>query len=294
MPAGFPGGPYHPSGPPLTGTRWYGMPMRAKYDPVFRAQLLNGSQPHRVARETEIDARVATEAPRVPWDEFVGDVLHWKADEHFALIGPTGQGKTTMLLNVLPLHPYVVIFATKPRDATMDSLATSGYLRMDRWRSLDAEQFPRRILWPDATRLSSEIGQKRIFEDAMDRIYREGGWTVAIDELWWISKKLKMENDIKTYLQQGRSLYISLLMATQRPANVPVEIYDQSTHIMFWRDNDELNLKRMGGIGWKSAALIRSVVANLEDHQVLYVNTRSGKMFRTRCPNVDPALYDVR
>jgi len=268
--------------------------MRAKYDPVFRAQLLNGSQPHRVARETEIDARVATEAPRVPWDEFVGDVLHWKADEHFALIGPTGQGKTTMLLNVLPLHPYVVIFATKPRDATMDSLATSGYLRMDRWRSLDAEQFPRRILWPDATRLSSEIGQKRIFEDAMDRIYREGGWTVAIDELWWISKKLKMENDIKTYLQQGRSLYISLLMATQRPANVPVEIYDQSTHIMFWRDNDELNLKRMGGIGWKSAALIRSVVANLEDHQVLYVNTRSGKMFRTRCPNVDPALYDVR
>ncbi len=43
-------------------------------------------------------ATVATNAPRVPWDKFSKNVLQWKSGEHLALIGPTGLGKTTMLL----------------------------------------------------------------------------------------------------------------------------------------------------------------------------------------------------
>jgi hypothetical protein len=231
-------------------------------------------------------ARVSVEAPRVPWHVFRSNVLQWKAGEHFGLIGPTGGGKTTMLLNLLPMHPFVTVFATKPRDETMDSLINTGYVKMDAWKSLDPMQFPRRVLWPNATSLGSEVEQERVFRHAFDAIYREGGWTVAIDETWYMTNILNLGRAIKTYLLQARSLRISLICATQRPVSIPVEVYDQSTHLMFWRDNDERNLSRIAGISYLSADLIRHLVAGLESHQVLYINTRTGQMVRTRCPDV--------
>jgi len=231
-------------------------------------------------------ARVSKEAPRIPWDEFIRDYFRWNQGEHTALIGPTGQGKTTLLTNLLPLHPFVVVFATKPKDESMERLIRTGYYPIKRWQSLDPSKFPRRVLWPDAFELDSVNTQAEVFHEAFARIYREGGWTVAIDELWYVNNILKLERDVKTYLLQARALGISLLAATQRPAWVPLEVYDQSTHLFFWRDNDEQNLKRLSGISFRSANLIRSVVADLERFQVLYINTRTGEMLRTRAPKI--------
>lgn len=231
-------------------------------------------------------ARISNEAPRVPWDIFVRKYFKWKHGEHVGLIGPTGLGKTTLLVNILPYHPYVVVFATKPRDKTMDGLINSGYLRMRKWESMDAQQFPRRVLWPDASRMDSHDVQKAVFHDAFQRIYREGGWTVALDETWYMDNVLKLEGDIKTYLLQARSLGISLVTATQRPAWVPREIYTSCTHLFFWRVNDETDLRSLSGIGWKSSEVIRQAVANLDLYQALYINTRTGEMVRTRCPEI--------
>lgn len=232
-------------------------------------------------------ARLATEAPRVPWDVFITRILQWRSGEHFALIGPTGQGKTTMLHNLLPLHPFVTIFATKPRDDSMDALARSGYKVFRKWpQGLDPHDVPRRIIWPDARKMDSETEMRAVFHDAFARIYREGSWTLALDEMRYISENLRLEADVKTFLMQARSLGISMLNATQRPAFVPLEVYDQSTHLMFWRDNDETNLRRLSGISYRSADLIREIVSDLERFQVLYINTRDGRMVRTRCPRV--------
>ena len=230
------------------------------------------------------------EAPRVPWDEFLRNVLQWKQGEHFALIGPTGQGKTTMARSILPLHYYTTVFATKPYDETMDALIRTGYVRMERWRSIPADEYPKRVLWPNIARLKGKQArldlQKQVFDDAFDAIYLEKGWTVYLDELWYFSNRLGMDSWIEEYLSQARSLRVSLLMATQRPAWIPVMVYDQSSHLMFWRDNDETNLRRISGISYRSADLIRGIVSNLEPYQVLYINTRTGRMCRTRCPDV--------
>ena len=231
-------------------------------------------------------ARMANEAPRMPWDVFMRDRFKWRQGEHVALIGPTGQGKTTLLTHLLPIHPYVVVFATKPKDESMEGLIRTGYEPIRRWVTMDPQKFPRRVLWPDASALDSVATQREVFHDAFARIYREGGWTVAIDELWYIDNILKLEMDVKTYLLQARALGISLLVATQRPAWVPLEVYDQSTHLFFWRDNDETNLRRLSGISFRSADLIRSVVMDLERYQVLYINTRTGQMLRTRSPKI--------
>lgn len=239
--------------------------------------------------DTRRMAQFSTNAPRIPWNEFQPWlVANWKAGEHVSLIGPTGLGKTTMLMNMLPMHPFVTVFATKPRDKTMDALIEhDGYVRFDRWpNGLDPVQFPRRVIWPDATRLDSAAVQKEVFADAFAKVYREGGWTLALDETWYVDDILGLGKEIKTYLLQARSLDISLVSAFQRPAWVPRELYSSSTHLMFWRTNDETDLRSLSGIGFRSAQLIRDVVSDLDLYQVLYINSRTGFMCRTKCPNV--------
>jgi hypothetical protein len=121
--------------------------------------------------------------------------------------------------------------------------------------------------------------------NAFEKIYREGNWTLYLDELWFIAKMLKLEYEVKMFLLQSRSNGISLVIATQRPAWIPLEVYDNSTWVFFWRDNDETNLKRISGISWLSKNLVQMVVANLDRFEALAINTRTGKMVRTKAPN---------
>jgi hypothetical protein len=230
--------------------------------------------------------RLSVQAPRVPWDVFIRERFQWGSGEHVALIGPTGQGKTTLLLNLLPEHPYVVVFANKPRDRTMDALVRQGYKKMRKWRSIPARSAPRRVLWPEARVLRSDASQREVFVDAMNRIYREGGWTLVLDETSYITKDLNLDAEVKTFLRLGRSLEISLVTSIQRPAWVPLEIYSQSTHLFIWRTNDESDLTRLSGLGAANNATARMVVENLEPYQVLYINTRTGEMVRTRAPKM--------
>ena len=231
---------------------------------------------------------IGREAPRVSWPTFMSREFHWNTreeGEHIGLIGPTGQGKTTLLTELLPLKKYVAVAATKPRDRVMNELITRrGYLKLERWRDLDPRDHPRRVVWPDATKIDSEDHQKAIFHDMLARIYREGNWTLAIDELWYFDQVLGLRRDIQVMLLQARSLGISLVGATQRPAWVPRELYTSSTHLFFWLTNDETDLKSLSGIGFKSARLISEVVSNLDQYETLYINTRTGKMCRTKVP----------
>lgn len=240
-------------------------------------------QPRR-DNDDESLARLATDAPRIPWDVFKKDVFRWEKGEHLAAVGPTGQGKTTLLHALLPSHKYTVVLATKPKDKSMDRLAMDDYVIFKQWRSVPAAEVPRRILWPNSRVLDSRAIQKDVLSHALQKIYLEGGWTVAIDELWYIINILGMEEYVKLYLLQARALGISLVGATQRPVSIPLEVYDQSTHLFFFRDNDEANLKRLSGISYRSAGMIRQIISNLDRFQVLYVNTRTGQMVRTRAP----------
>jgi hypothetical protein len=225
-------------------------------------------------------------APVLTWEQFTEYVFRWRQGEHCALIGPTGSGKTTLALALLQFRKYVVALGTKPRDSTLSQLiARGGFKRMSKWERESPTMSPKRVLWPDASQMNSAVVQRNQFQNALDHIYREGGWCVYIDELWFIIHHLKLELAVKTYLQQARALQISLVVATQRPAHVPLEVYDQSTHLFFWLDNDERNLKRISGISWLSADLVRHLVSRLEHHQVLYINTRTGRMFRTKAPS---------
>lgn len=247
----------------------------------------------RIARDGDARmAMLAMEAPRIPWDKF-NALFDFHPGEHVAIIGPTGRGKTLLQKNVLPRYPFVAAFATKPQDETMERLITDGgYIRLAAWYRLNPIDHPRRVIWPNARKLDSRQLQYRVFKDCFERIFAEGGrpkdkpvgWAIAIDELWYVANLLNLSQEVKLILLQGRSLGISLVTATQRPSGVPLEIYDQSTHLFFFRDSDRVNLDRLSAIQARDSALVRAAVSNLDDHQVLYVNNVTGRMARTRIP----------
>lgn len=223
-------------------------------------------------------------APRVSWGEFLDRHFRWYPGQHIGLIGPTNSGKTTLLLQLLPMRKYVTVVGTKPRDVVLKGLESQGYVRMARWdKSIPAEVLPRRLLWPDATRMNSLKNQRDVIAQGLMEMYQATCWCVAIDELWYLIHMLKLEQFVRVYLQQARSLNMSIVVATQRPAFVPLEVYDQSTHLFFWLDNDERNLRRISGISYRSSKQVRETVAHLVEHEVLYVNTITGEMVRTMC-----------
>lgn len=243
---------------------------------------------------SEQKAWMAREAPRKPWAKFIAQDFHPIPGEHVGIIGTTGAGKTHLQNSILPFWPFVVAFATKNTDITMERMIKhSGFERFARWYPLSPIDHPRRVIWPPVKNLKTQTAaQRQVFDHAIESIWAEGGrpadkpvgWAIAVDELWWFSNKLGMDEYIKVILLQGRSNGVSLIAATQRPAWVPVELYSMSTHLFFFHETDDVNLRRISEINSQNKSGVRQLVMSLDTHQVLYVNTRTGKMVRTRAP----------
>jgi hypothetical protein len=128
------------------------------------------------------------------------------------------------------------------------------------------------------------LGQREAIRSCLQDIYRSGGWAVFADEMTYIVNFLGLGPYCELLWQQGRSLNVSLVAATQRPKKIPLAAYDQATHLFLFRDSDDVNLKRFGEISGVNNREVRDAVPRLARHDVLYVNTRDGELFITRAP----------
>jgi hypothetical protein len=232
----------------------------------------------------ERNALLSQYAPRLAWEEF-WTRFEWKQSQHVGLIGPNGSGKTTMQIAILPKRTYVCVLATKPSDETLDDLIENhGYDKYVEWLDVDPDKSPRRIIWPNAKQLGAKEKQTEVFHKAMSQMFIDGRWCVAIDEGYYFAKRLHLADDMMDYWTQARSNLLSFVVGTQRPAWVPLEMYDESTHLFIWRLNEAAALKRVSDLGAANADVAKMAIANLDEHQCLYINKRSGFMCRTRAP----------
>lgn len=218
--------------------------------------------------------------PRHEWQSFLADVFDWKQGEHVSAVGPTGSGKTTILEAILPFRQWVVVVGTKPKDDNLSRLQKQGYRRIKEWPPPALCQ--RVLLWPTFRGRRDLPTQRAVIQAALSDVFARGGWTVNADELAYLCEMLRLELDLKLIWQQGRSSGVTLVGATQRPAFVPLEMYSAATHVFFFRTNDKRDLDRIGGIGSTDPQLIRYYVANLAEHDALYLNTRTGFLCVTR------------
>lgn len=197
------------------------------------------------------------------------------------LIGPTGSGKTTLTNELVDFRRYSIFLGSKRVDETQDELKGLGFVQV-----ADADQ-----IHPDVSRrwyVKPKVNPKsdanavidhnrQVLRETLMRAYHEGGWAVWIDEGRYLSDLLQLKKEMVLLLTQGRSQKNSVIVGTQRPRHVPLEAYDQATHVFIWRDPDLQNVARVAEIIGMNKREAQQAVANLEFHEFLYYNTHTGE-----------------
>lgn len=210
----------------------------------------------------------------------------WKQGEHVLSVAPTGMGKTVInkrLLNYREMrHGYICVLATKPFDIELSELEKRRYLRVSDNHLWSAASYPRILLWPEAGNFSNLTEQRKVFMRALQGMWKAKKWTVMLNELRYLTEHLRLKQEINTLYLQARSSKMSLTAETQRPRNVPLEAFSQSTHVFFGPCRDDEDLKRISGIGNADPKQLRAVVVGLQKYDFAYVNAVSGEVVTTK------------
>lgn len=224
-------------------------------------------------------SREITPPQKISWSQFLEQFV-WFQGEHVTLIGPTGCGKTTLALAILPRRKYQIVVATKPEDPLLDEL--KGYKLIRNGELPPSEIFPKVIYWPPVESIKQVKEQGEVIGGLLENVYVAGKYCLYFDEVRYVTNFLKLAPLVEVLWLQGRSLKVSLVAATQRPRGIPLTAYSQATHLFLWRDSDAENLKRLSELGAADVHTIRYVLPRLAKHDVLYVNTRTGDIYITK------------
>lgn len=223
--------------------------------------------------------------PFMPWEEFIPR-FQWRQGEHVAMIAATQSGKTTLARAILPLRRYVVMLATKNKDPVIDEFRRDGYIVQREWTPIPVA-YPRVILKPPLEDADHMDDQRQAFKACLHDAFRSGGWTIYADEVRYLTQNLQLQHQMELLWLQAASAKSSIVALTQRPAWVPLELYNASTHIFLWSENDHRNLKRLSELDGANTDLIRWQLPRLRDYEALYVCTRKHQglsMVRTMAP----------
>jgi hypothetical protein len=219
--------------------------------------------------------------------------LDWRLGEHVSLIGSTGKGKTTLGLELLRFRRAVCIWSSKPTDSTVDQYVSRArfwqattperpYRLIHKWPGPAGEY--RLVLRPKPPSFDSGRAVRRAeFHACISQVMSPGGgnWCLFVDDAYYLCEMLRMSDDLEEAWTMGRSHGVSIMAATQRPANIPLLAY-QATHLFLWKENDQRNLKRLSEISVADTRLVENTVQRLSDYQALYVNTATGRMVVTQ------------
>jgi hypothetical protein len=237
--------------------------------------------------------RMATVEAR-EWDTFLKQFdQEWEPGKHIALIGPTGEGKSTFAGGVLKLRKWVLALDPKGEDET---LSKTGFTRIKRWppdnrtRDRIAEGKPARLIVGGSVRTKDELRKlAELMQSAIEGCRAEGGWTIYADEFQLLADRrmFGLDKEIEALLIAARSRGTSVVTAFQAPAWVPKAGTRQASFVVMWPTRDRVMIKTVGeamGRDWHDLA---DAVDELPPFHVLVIPKRIREpMILTHAPKL--------
>jgi hypothetical protein len=198
----------------------------------------------------------------------------WNQGEHVVILGPTGTGKTYFAQPIVDIREYVCVLALKPRDETLERFMEGykyGYERYKIIRKFPPEYGDNRVIyWEKPEGLDKLPEQSRRVHSALDRMYREGGWTIFIDEAGYLAGTLGLGKAVGVLLNQGRSSRISVVLCVTRPtsviARVPKEAFSQPRHKLIFKYENADELKAAAQVADMSVRELQGYQERLETY----------------------------
>jgi hypothetical protein len=254
----------------------------------------------------------------LPWDRFrayMRDV--WEPGQHLALIGPTGEGKTTFASGLLSDRKWVLALDPKGEDET---LTKSGFTRVSclpsarldlgwrvthwqaarQWDRIEndiAEGRPARVIvgGPARTR-QQDAANQALMRQAFDYCREAGGWTVYVDEFELISSQemFNQRREVNRMLISARREGTSVVTSYQAQAWVSKHATRQARFAAIWPTGDRDMIKAVAqsmGRDWRE---LGRVVDELPPFHVCVIprGKSGGPFVCTSAPRLLAVLAD--
>lgn len=220
--------------------------------------------------------------PFVAWER-LKPIISWKQGQHVFCCGGTGSGKSTVAGEFLPLRERVVVCVSKGKDPIFEGPYYSEYKTIRKWPPGRNET--RVLLRPPngESLIKTRVIKQEVFRKMFDDVLlHKGDWCIDIDEEHYMCDALQLHREVTDILEQGRSAGISLWNNTQRPADIPLATYVNSSHAFLFSSQEEYDVKRLGRMANKhtSAAEMManlSALDSFQTHEFIYLD-RSGRV----------------
>lgn len=232
-----------------------------------------------------------TEIERVPWStlgpEFVaswGQPRGKLQPEHLEILGPTGSGKSYLLVDMLRARQVVrgssiIFIATKAADATVGEF---GWPIVDTWRGV--QKHDQVVYWPRTRRLGTERMELQAakIEDLLNHLWQpESNTVVVFDEFAYVETlSPNLKKTLQTYLREGRSHGITVVCGKQRPQGVQRDMSSETDWKVSFRMNDRADNERTAelfGVKREYAMVLEHL--DRERHEFLIQHKLTGAQY---------------